>query len=53
MKEPDKEKVVNWDNLSENLDELNIDGVLNGEDSNQHIVATEEEFQELLKGLFE
>ncbi|MGX7075274.1 hypothetical protein [Globicatella sanguinis] len=53
MKEPDKEKVVNWDNLSENLDDLNIDGVLNGEDSNQHIVATEEEFQELLKGLFE
>jgi len=53
MKDADKEKVVNWDNLSKNLDELNIDGVLNGEDSNQHIVATEEEFQELLKGLFE
>lgn len=53
MKDVDKEKVVNWDNLSENLDELNIDGVLDGEDSNQHIVATEEEFQELLKGLFE
>jgi len=35
MKDADKEKVVNWDNLSENLDELNIDGVLDGEDSNQ------------------
>lgn len=48
-----KDKTVNWDNLSENLETLNFEGVLDGEDSNQHIIASEEEFQELLRGLTE
>lgn len=51
MSELEKDKEVSWDNLAEKLDELNLDGVLDGEESNHQIIATEEEFQELLKGL--
>lgn len=48
-----KEKEINWDNLSENLSDLQVEGVLDGEESHDQIIATEEEFQALLKALHE
>ena len=48
-----KEENVNWGNLSEKIDELEIEGVLDGEEGHNHIISSEEEFQELLKALHE
>lgn len=47
------EPKVTWDNLEEILQEKSIEGILDGEESQTHIISTEEEFQELLKALHE
>lgn len=51
MKERGKE--VNWENLKDNLEEAQLDGWLDGEESHDHVISSEEEFQELLRGLTE
>lgn len=49
----DHEKEISWDNLKENIDETSLDGWLDGEESHDTVISSEEEFQELLRGLSE
>lgn len=46
-----KEERIDWENIEEHLDTMAFEGVLDGEESQTHIITSEEEFQELIKAL--
>ncbi|MBD3950047.1 hypothetical protein I4Q36_02005 [Tuanshanicoccus lijuaniae] len=47
------EKEVSWEKLSEEENDLVIEGVVDAQDGDCHIISSEEEFQELIRALNE
>ncbi|HFI0464012.1 TPA: hypothetical protein ACGO1T_001284 [Streptococcus suis] len=46
-----KEERLDWENLETRIDQEEIEGVLDGEESHTHIITSEDEFQELIRAL--